>query len=214
MSVAVDPDRPRPRAATARSRATRTALLEAAIAEFAVFGFRRASVEGVARRAGVSRATLYVHWSSKDELMRALVSHLHDEHLAAMRAVLEDPPADLEARLTAVLEARFVRFVELMSGSPHAAELYDVHSRLCGDIARDSQARSERLLARLLRDADRAGEVDLDRIGLSAARVAEVLFDCAHGAKGEDPSRSTPEQFTARLRRIVRVLVSGLQART
>lgn len=209
----MEADRRRPRATTARSRATRAALLHAAIAEFATFGFRRASIEGVARRAGVSRATLYLHWSSKEALIRALVQHLHDEHLAAMQRVLNDPPAGLEARLTAVLEARFLRFVELMSGSPHAAEFYDMHNRLCGDIARESQRRSRQLLARLLRDADRAGEVDLGRVGLNAARVAEVLFDCAHGAKGEEPSLISPEEFKARLRHAVHILVTGLQAR-
>jgi hypothetical protein len=112
-----------------------------------------------------------------------------------------------------MLEARFLVFVQLTSATPHAAELYDLHSRLCGDIARSSQTRSERLLERLIRQAARAGEVDLERLGMSAPRVAEVLFDCAHGAKGEDPSQTTPEQFRQRLARTVRVLVAGMQPR-
>lgn len=197
---------------TARATATREAILHGAVAEFAAFGVRRSSMEGVARRADVSRATLYLHFANKQELFRALVQALHDEHVAAMEEVLagEGPFAE---RLLAMLEARFVRFVELTSSSPHAAELYDQHSRLCGDIAQASQARSERVLARLLRDADAAGEIDLAPIGMSAARVAGVLFDCAHGAKGEDPSRTTPDAFRERLARAVRVLVCGLKAR-
>jgi hypothetical protein len=127
-----------------------------------------------------------------------------------MEAVLAAPPAGLEAALVAMLQARFVRFVELTSDTPHAAEFYDLHGRLCGDIARASQERSERLLARLIRRAVAAGEADLAPSGLSPARVASVLFDCAHGAKGEDPSLTTPKMFRARLARIVRVLVVGL----
>lgn len=197
--------------AVARSLSTREALLAAATEEFAAFGVRRTSMEGVARRAGVSRATLYAHWRSRDDLFRGLVTVLHDEHEAEMAAVL-DRDAPFEERLLAMLEARFLRFVELTSATPHAAELYDQHGRLCGDIARDSQARSEKLLARLVRQAAAAGELDLSRCGLSPARVAGVLFDCAHGAKGEDASRAVPAEFRERLRRSVAVLVHGLSA--
>lgn len=199
-------------ATPSRAAATQAALLDAALHEFSAFGFRRSSMESVARRAGVSRATLYVHWGSKEELFRGLVQALHDEHVAAMEAVLADERGSLQDRIEAILQARFLRFVELTSESPHAAELYDLHGRLCGDVARASQERSERILARLLREAAAAGEVDLQRVGLSAPRVAAVLFDCAHGAKGEDPSTATPAAFRERLGRIVRVLVVGLRA--
>ena len=167
-------------------------------------------MEGIALRAGVSRATLYLHWKSKADLARGIVELLHDEHLAAMRAVLESPPPGLEAALVAILEARFLHFVELTSRSPYAAELYDVNGRLCGDIARASQERSERLIAELLEAACLRGEADLSRVGLDATDVAAVLFDCAHGAKGEDPSLATPEIFRERLARVVRVVVAGI----
>jgi AcrR family transcriptional regulator len=195
-----------------RVAATRAALLRGAVEEISAFGLRRSSMEGVARRAGVSRATLYLHWKGKDELFRAVVQDLHDEHVTAMEAALADEALDFEARVLAVLEARFLRFVELTAGTPHAAELYDLHSRLCGDIAQASQERSERVLARLLRDAVTRGEADLGAAGLSPARVASVLYDCAHGAKGEDASQATPAEFRTRLAHTVRVLVAGLGA--
>ena len=196
-----------------RAETTRGVILDAALEEFSAFGFRRSSMESVARRAGVSRATLYTHWRGKGELFRALVERLHEEHLLAMKAIVDEERGDLESRLLALLEARYLRFVELTSSSPHAAELYDQHGRLCGDVARASQERSERLLARMLRQGAGDGEVDLDGIGLSAARVAGALLDSAHGAKGEDPAVATPEEFRERLRYAVRVLVRGLEAR-
>lgn len=195
---------------SSRAATTRAALLDAATAEFSAFGFRRSSMESIARRAGVSRATLYLHWSGKTELLRGLVEQLHADHIAAMEQALADRDRPLEQRLVAMLEARFVRFVRLTSASPHAAELYDLHSRMCGDIARASQQRSEQLLERLIRDAVADREIDLERIGLSAPKLAGVLFDCAHGAKGEDPSLATPEEFQQRLHRVVHVLVVGL----
>lgn len=192
-----------------RSRATSEALLSGALEEFAALGFRRASMEAVARRAGVSRATLYIHHGSKAELFRALVAQLHDDQIDAMeRAAAE--PGDIEGRLVALLHARFGRWVALTAGSPHAAELYPQHDRLCGDIARAAQERSERVVAAVLRAAVRDGEIDLKRLGLSAPKAAEVLFACAHGAKGEDPSTAEPVPFRRLLERVVRVLVGGL----
>ncbi len=197
---------------SSRAAITRSSLSRSGLAEMGAFGYRRASMEGVARRAGVSRATVYAHWRSKQELFRGLVQELHDEHVRAMEAASDRSDLHFEERMLAVLEARFLRFVELVAESPHAIEFYDLHGRLCGDIAQASQKRSEEVLARLLREAVAAGEADLAATGLSPAQVAGVLFACAHGAKGEDPSQVTPEDFRLRLAQTIRVVGAGLLA--
>jgi AcrR family transcriptional regulator len=193
-----------------RGEATRALILKAAVEEFAAFGYRRSSVDSVSRRAGISRATLYLHWRSKEQLFRALVEHLHEQHLAEMEAVLANPPAGVEEGLTAILRARFGRFVELTSTSPNAAELYDVHDRVCGDIARAASQRGEALVARFLRTAVRDGQVDLSSSGLSVEQAATLLLTCAHAAKGDDPSAATAATYSHRLRQLMRLVVHGL----
>ena len=189
---------------------TSEAIGMAALAEFTAFGYRRTSIESIARRADVSRATVYAHCSSKEELFRALVSRLHEEHLTAMRAVAGDPTLDIESRITKLLRAQFLQFVELTSNSPYAAELYDRHGTLCGDIARDAQQRAEKILTAALKRAVKAGEIDLTASGLNVSQFAQVLTDCAHGAKGEDPSAATPVDFTTRLTNTVRAIIAGV----
>jgi hypothetical protein len=127
-----------------------------------------------------------------------------------MQAVLDDPPPDIEARLLAVLEARFARFVRLTSASASAAELYDVQDRLCGDIAREAESRAQKLLERLLRAASTAGEIDLGRSGLPVRQVAAALIACAHAAKGADAAAATPAEYAERLGVLVRLVVRGL----
>lgn len=189
---------------------TGEAIAAAALAEFSAFGYRRASIEGIARRAQVSRATVYAHYNGKDELFRALVSRLHDEHLAAMRDVAGEPGLDIQTRIARLLQARFLRFVELTSSSPHAAELYDRHGALCGDIAQDAHRKAEKIIVSVLRRAIGAGEIDLAPSGLTTAQLAGVLSDCAFGAKGEDPAHATATEFTARLGRSVAVVIAGI----
>lgn len=48
-------------------------ILEAALAVFVERGFAAARLEEVAKRAGVSKGTLYLYFSSKEELLQALV---------------------------------------------------------------------------------------------------------------------------------------------
>jgi AcrR family transcriptional regulator len=50
-----------------------TAILDAAVVEFERHGFRRVGLEDVARRAGVSRTTIYRRFANKDELVGAVV---------------------------------------------------------------------------------------------------------------------------------------------
>jgi AcrR family transcriptional regulator len=48
-------------------------VLDAALAEFLDFGLRRTNVDAVARRAGVSRATLYRRFENKEALVQAVL---------------------------------------------------------------------------------------------------------------------------------------------
>ena len=72
----------------ARSDATRTALLDAALEEFAAHGFEGASTRAIATRAGTHQPQINYHFESKEALWRAAVDHLFarlddrlDEHL-------------------------------------------------------------------------------------------------------------------------------------
>jgi AcrR family transcriptional regulator len=189
---------------------TSAAIAAAALAEFIAFGYRRTSVESIAHRAEMSRATIYKHWSGKDELFRALAARLHDEQLAAMHAVADNASLDIETRLVRLLQARFGRLVKLTAASANATELYDSHGRLCGDIAQDAERRAERLITAVLRRAVAAGELDLTRCRLTVAPLAGVLGDCAHGAKGENPAAVTPSDFAVRLTHDVRAIICGI----
>ena len=51
---------------TARGRATRQRLLDAAVAEFGEKGFHAASVSAITTRAGIGQGTFYIYFASKD----------------------------------------------------------------------------------------------------------------------------------------------------
>ena len=63
----------RTRAARAEQRDGRAALLEAALEVFADRGYRDASVDEIAERAGYSKGAIYFHFSGKEDLFFALL---------------------------------------------------------------------------------------------------------------------------------------------
>jgi AcrR family transcriptional regulator len=168
-------------------------------------------MEDIARQAGVSRATIYFHFGSKDQVFRALAERIHADNLDAMRAAAASP-GPIEERIRRALEARLLPFVEITHRSPHGAELLDEHSRVCGDVAAASADASLRVLRRLVREGTRSGALDPRAVGLGEAAAAGVLLDCAEAAKAG--LAVSPPAFRRRLRQIVRTLMAGMRPPT
>ncbi|MCB9764457.1 MAG: TetR/AcrR family transcriptional regulator [Alphaproteobacteria bacterium] len=76
----------------ARKEATRQRILAAATELFCERGYDRATMEEIAERAGVSRSTLYVYGSSKEDiLIRSLAEEMRGEDISWLDALPEDP---------------------------------------------------------------------------------------------------------------------------
>ncbi|HEX6568577.1 MAG TPA: TetR family transcriptional regulator [Acidimicrobiales bacterium] len=88
----------------------RERILRAAVEAAAIHGLSRLSVADVAKRAGLSRPTLYKQFESKDALVAAAVQREAAAIVDAVRTVVEttdDPHAALEAGVLTAL--RLVR---------------------------------------------------------------------------------------------------------
>lgn len=85
--------------ATAGS-AKQDAIVEAAAEIFLEQGFGNASMDEIARRAGVSKATVYSHFESKPALFGAIVQQRCQRTMSSMLSELSDRP--VEETLTAL----------------------------------------------------------------------------------------------------------------
>jgi AcrR family transcriptional regulator len=65
------------------------AILDAAVVEFERHGFRRVALDDVARRARVSRTTIYRRFSNKDELVAAVIERENVSLFADIAAELK-----------------------------------------------------------------------------------------------------------------------------
>lgn len=65
-------------------------ILDAARAVFLEKGFAAARVEDVARRAGIAKGTVYLHFNSKEALFKALIRSTAASPIGHIRTLLED----------------------------------------------------------------------------------------------------------------------------
>ncbi|MEN0063001.1 MAG: TetR/AcrR family transcriptional regulator [Myxococcota bacterium] len=82
--------------ATARGRATRQALLDAAESVFGETRFDVASITEITRRANVSQGTFYVYFDSKKAIFLELVRHLGTLARASLRRSTEGATTRLD----------------------------------------------------------------------------------------------------------------------
>ena len=99
--------------------AKRRQILAAARQVFGELGFERASVDLIAARAGVSKATVYNHFQDKKALFVASVVEECDGMREGLQRCLGKPAGDLEASLQRVGEQIMAVYL-----SPEVAGLY------------------------------------------------------------------------------------------
>lgn len=94
------------------------AILDAALVEFERHGFRRVALDDVARRAGLSRTTIYRRFANKDDLVSAVMDR---ENLRLLTDIADElkhaPPQSnyyVEAFTQAILRSREHRVLNRM----------------------------------------------------------------------------------------------------
>src|SRR5438552_12105346 len=91
----------RTRAARAQGREARDELLAAALRVFARRGYREAGVDEIAAEAGYSKGALYWHFSSKEELLTALLDERIDAPMRDRVALLASAPPERDMSVEA-----------------------------------------------------------------------------------------------------------------
>jgi AcrR family transcriptional regulator len=177
-----------------RKEARPAEIVEAALEVFAEKGFAAAKLDDIARRAGISKATLYLYFVTKEEIFRAVarvaVASLV-EALGSQANGADMPFAELAPRLLA-------RAAEMMKGGrvPAIARMVIGESRNFPDLARiwhdDVVASVIGMVTGIIDRAQARGEVTpgdpcLHAFSLMGPMVMAMLFREVFGEMGTDP---------------------------
>jgi AcrR family transcriptional regulator len=166
-----------PRPADSDSRLS--AVLEAAVGVFARFGYRKTSMEDVARAAGISRQGLYLSFANKEELFRRAVEHSLSSQLACAITELSRSENNLETRLISACKEWSGRFVGSLGAD--AADLMCASTSLAGATLAEYEWQFEEALARAIGATPVAARCAA--AGLNVADFARALHATARGLK-------------------------------
>ena len=76
-------------------------ILDAAATLLARWGYRKTTIDDVAREAGVGKGTIYLHWKDKNDLFRAAIWREQQRYSEeTMRRIADDPQGGLLHRIT------------------------------------------------------------------------------------------------------------------
>ena len=182
------------------------ALLDAAIGVFARYGFRKTSMDEVARAAGVSRQGLYLLFNDKEELFRKSLTHKLNCQLKAVTECLSASAIPIESRLVAACDEWAGRHVGMFSTD--AADLMCASTALAGNtlthyLSRFEHALADAIAVSPLADCCAAND-------LTPADVALALHATTRGLKH---SCKTREEFVQGITTTVRMLCASMTPR-
>ena len=181
----------------------REQVLGAALLTFARYGYKKTSMEDVARAADISRPGLYFLFESKQKLFREAVTRALDADVEAARRSLTAPDRPLPERLIEAFDRWTGRYLGPMARE--VAVLRETHPELLGSVVVDYPRR-------FLEMVTAAVAADLPaRSAVTAADVARTLVSTARGIKEEVTTR---DEFVARMTVAVTLVLSGATTRT
>jgi AcrR family transcriptional regulator len=143
-----------------RSSARREAILAAALEEFSTQGFAATRLEDVAKRAGVAKGTIYLHFRDKESLFQELIRTMLTPLVGSIEA-LRDADIPMRALADQIVEL-FVREI-FMTRRKDMIRLMITEGRRFPKLAefyyREVLARILGAMRELLRRAAERGEV-------------------------------------------------------
>lgn len=179
----------------------KTLILQAAFAAFAQYGFRRTSMQDIARAGGMSRPALYQYFRNKEAIARGLVvEYFHRAEREMRQALFAD--GTLEQVLDAGLVAKTGDGVELMLDSPHGLELLEFSASVAQDELHDGMARLRQVLVDWLLHEQTQGRITPQDDPQATAALILRMMD----AIKEPPFTS----FEANRKRLAQLIARGL----
>ena len=187
-----------------RSPGTEDKILHAALEEYTEHGWAGFTMDGVARRAGFGKSTLYLRWADKDAL-------LTDAVRLRSQVVVQEDTGTLEGDLTALATAIFHEFAD-PEGWARFRMVIDTasSSQSLGQFTRELSGVHREVIETIFQRARDRGELTADVQPLS---VTDLVYGAGlFFALGRRLDHRAVEEaeIDARVADVVRVIVQGL----
>jgi AcrR family transcriptional regulator len=177
----------------------RGAVLTAALGVFGRYGFRKTSMDAVAKAAGISRPGLYLLFPNKEDLYRATMQGVLERAQRAMETRFADETSSFEQRIVEALDELMGQYVETQVARD-IDELLESSEAQLGPMLHGYQEKAKATIGTAVGSLAPPG-VLTDELGADA--VADLFYAAALTWKHEAATRA---EFRDRVRRMVRLV--------
>lgn len=181
------------------------AILASALDAFATYGFRKTSMDDIAKGAGMSRPAVYLHYKNKEAIVRSLTRAHYAEKIGNVAQALSG-----HGSISEQLERAIAGQVEGMAAilaSPHGVEMLDTSKSTAADILAEGEAALTALYSDWLRREDAVGRV---RLPNGPDETAMTITATLMGVK---LTAASAEEFERRIAQLAALLGAGLEVR-
>jgi AcrR family transcriptional regulator len=192
--------------------AVRESILDATDRLLARFGYRKMTVEDIAAEAGIGKGTIYLHFSSKEEVVLSHIDRIVDRLKHRLREIAHSNATAAERLRLMLLTRVLFRFDSVQHYTQSLNDLLAaLRPRLLARRAQYFEAEAQ-IFAEVLRDGRQAGEFSFD----DERVTAHALLQATNGllpyslSTSELGSRAEVEQRAANVANLV---VRGLVSR-
>ena len=191
-----------------RAKAKQTAVFDAAADVFAQYGFKRTTMNDIAVATGISRPALYLMFDNKEHLFRELAAYRLNLALKAAKAALITQE-DVTSRFLNALMLFEKTYSEPVANSPHGAELIDVNMSLASDVMTKGYASLITALTKVLKDAEKLGEVNFKNTPMTHKTFVELLLSSIAGIKKK---AGTKAEYRKQTQQVAQIFLSAIMS--
>lgn len=182
-------------------------VLDSAINVFLSYGYRRVTMDDIARAADMSRPALYLIFKNKADIYRAIGQRLFETCASQVDIVMRGDEPLVERLDRALVDVMLAAMQSIMT-APHGAELLDLKNELAAGMIDDWRNAVSAAFRRAIEKETGATGVDLVKRGISATALADFLLDGAEAIKLRPDTLETKQ---AAIRQLARVIVQALR---
>lgn len=160
-----------PKTPPASAEAVQRRIVAGARRYFFAHGFRGVTMDDLAGELGMSKKTLYAHFSSKMVLLQAVMGDKMSSVEADLEQAMAHHPGDFPARLQAMLSCMRSHTEEI--GEPYVRDVRREAPELFALVQRRRHELIQRFFGKLLQDGRKAGMIRKD---IPATMMIEMLL--------------------------------------
>ncbi|WP_319530959.1 TetR/AcrR family transcriptional regulator [uncultured Cohaesibacter sp.] len=166
---------------------------------FCQYGFRKASMEDIARAADLSRQSIYKKFGSKEGVFEWAVETAAAASCAHALEALSDPKLDVRERIAEAFDRWIGGFVPVIHNTPHGTEMLERASEMAASGRSTTEAKFYQAVTRTLLETGCASNME---------KADDLTFVLALVGKGLLLRSDTQETFRKDFERVTATLIA------